>query len=112
MRAILAKKLLWFVLYSAAVSALPVLATSPAVKLVLPLLQAEASPPCANGQCAVCPLTPSVTPRVAPPLPATTATDCVSTGSCVDASTRWWCRGPVRRGIRAVACFISRPWRR
>ena len=25
---------------------------------------------------------------------------------------RWWCRGPLRRGVRGVAMFLSRPWRR
>lgn len=107
MRALLTKKLLWFVLYSAAVTALPALATTPAAKLVLPLLKSEtaaveARPACVDGRCPLTPATSSSTP--AAPISASSC--------CNNAARPWWQRGPLRRGVRAVACFISRPWRR
>jgi hypothetical protein len=37
-------------------------------------------------------------------------TDCQCTNCRCD--DRWWCRGPLRRGVRAAALFLSRPWRR
>jgi hypothetical protein len=99
---LIARKLLTFVLYSAAVTALPVLAAVPAARFI-PALQAEHC--CDGGSCA-----------------SHCTTECAD---CVEDSTKpqvrdvasdpcdpWWCRGPVRRGVRALARFIARPWRR
>ena|SRR5687767_12864836 len=101
---LIGRKLMTFVLYSAAVTALPVLAAVPAAQFI-PALQAEHC--CEGGacssqchtECANC---------VQQPQPADDVVDDRSTGEC----DPWWCRGPVRRGLRAVARFISRPWRR
>jgi hypothetical protein len=45
-------------------------------------------------------------------LPATPLTVPAAHVQTVTRPVGWWRRGPVRRGIRAAALFISRPWRR
>lgn len=89
---LLVRKLLLYAAYSAAVTALPVLAYVP-----LP----NVWPPALHMQSTYCDC----------------ASEDVADGSAeviatVDRDDRWWCRGPVRRGVRGVALFISRPWRR
>ena len=104
---LLARKLVMYVAYSAAVTALPVLANLPATRV--PLLNASCnSAACrCEGCCAACDC--HVTRHVAQ-APATTSTQIEHDTS--QPQERWWCRGPVRRSARAVAMFVTRPWRR
>lgn len=98
---VLGRKLLLYVLYSAAVTALPVLASTPLAQPPVPLLRAECA--CSDANCCV------VAPPVATPPPAMPTPP---TATCQRRESRWWCRGPVRRAVRGVALFVSRPWRR
>jgi hypothetical protein len=93
---LLARKLLIYVAYSAVVTALPILAYVPKPSFV-PTLNSPACP-CAADECP-CNVKAKEEPQ---------ADACGSPGS----DCPWWCRGPVRRGVRAVALFIARPWRR
>ena len=110
MQALLVRKLLFYVAYSAAVTALPVLATVPKDWITPPSLRAAACPsegdtcrldcPCVvNRPVAAAALHRPPSPANAPALSYPNA-------------DRWWCRGPVRRCVRGIALFISRPWRR
>lgn len=90
----LARKLLVYVLYSAAVTALPILGTAPVVQVVRPLL--HTNQPC-DQQC-------PCQRRIEPPT--------LETSQEAASPTRWWRRGPVRRTVRGIALFITRPWRR
>ncbi|HTN73743.1 MAG TPA: hypothetical protein VL096_00800 [Pirellulaceae bacterium] len=92
-RQVIARKLLSYVLYSAVVTALPVLAAAPLASVVLPVVQAEPEPAPVNNACD-CPCARPAAVTADPERP------------------RWWCRGPVRRGVRGVALFVARPWRR
>jgi hypothetical protein len=94
---LLARKLLIYVAYSAAVTALPILAYAPKPSFV-PTLNAPACP-CAADECP-CNVNANEEQQADDSSP-TAARECP-----------WWCRGPVRRGVRAVALFIARPWRR
>ncbi len=102
MRQKIARKLLLYALYSAAVTALPVLAATPLAQVVLPALHTDNS--CIDGQCQV-PVDASPEMPERPPLaPAPTIAP--------RGERSWWRRGPVRRAVRGLACFVSRPWRR
>ena len=104
---LLARKLVMYVAYSAAVTALPVLANLPATRV--PLLHASCDGEACRceGCCEPCEC------HAAPPVAQATAT----TSAQIEYDTsqpqeRWWCRGPVRRSVRAAALFVTRPWRR
>lgn len=105
MRKAIAHKLLMYVLYSAVVTALPVLAATPAASLVLPALHAEDV--CIDGRCHVA---AQFSPTPLPPAAPQPAAQGPLSEPC--GRRNWWCRGPVRRAVRGVACFVSRPWRR
>lgn len=94
MHALLLRKLLVYAMCSAAVTALPVMATSSSSARAI---QSEClcQPEC---ECSL-PLNTMEEPP---------SEDCVIASR---ADGRWWCRGPLRRGVRAVALAISRPWR-
>ena len=97
---LLARKLVMYIAYSAVVTALPVLANLPATRM--PLLNAScdgAACRCEDCQC-----------HVAPCVAQTTSPQFEHDASQPD--ERWWCRGPVRRSVRAVAMSVTRPWRR
>lgn len=104
---LLARKLVLYVAYSAAVTALPVLANLPGPRV--PLLHASCNGAACRceGCCEGCDC--HSVPRVAQ---ATSAPSTQLTDDASQSHERWWCRGPVRRGVRAVALFITRPWRR
>ena len=106
MKALLARKLLMYVLYSGVVTALPLSShlaprddnprrnaceCQASSGCSIPLVQVESEKPSCSEMNAAYPL--AVREDYAQP-------------------DRWWCRGPVRRAVRAVACFVSRPWRR
>lgn len=102
---LLARKLVMYVAYSAVVTALPVLANLPTTRV--PLLHASCHGEVCRceGCCNGCDC--HVAPRVAPATPSAQIAHDTS-----QPPERWWCRGPVRRSVRAVALFVTRPWRR
>lgn len=91
----LARKLLVYVLYSAAVTALPILGTTPVVQVVRPLLTNEVSDQGRRTSC-----------------PCEVVQEMATTSQHQVAATPWWRRGPVRRTVRGIALFVVRPWRR
>lgn len=104
---LLARKLVMYVAYSAVVTALPVLANLPATRM--PLLNASCNGDACHceGCCRACDCQIALQDTQAP---ATTSAQIEHDAPQPD--ERWWCRGPVRRSVRAVAKFVTRPWRR
>lgn len=104
---LLARKLVLYVAYSAAVTALPVLANLPAARV--PLLNAA----CPGAACRCTDCCDGCHCHVAPPVAQATATTSERIAhDTAEPHERWWCRGPLRRGVRAAALFVTRPWRR
>lgn len=95
MHALLLRKLLVYAMCSAAVTALPVMSTNSSSSTRAIQSQCLCQPEC------VC-LLPLNT------MEESSSEDGVFASRADD---RWWCRGPIRRGVRAVALAISRPWR-
>lgn len=105
---LLARKLLWYAVYAAAVTALPALTSLPVPRPTLPKLERAPHVVAATDCSATC-----ACDAVTCDCLACNGDACARTHHVADTGDRrpWWRRGPVRRAVAGIACFVSRPWR-